>query len=132
MNCLRIHAERHFFMENSMRTEHLLSPVQLGPLLEPSEADLQHGGTPISTCHFRPIFQGKLMVNGGYDREQAEAAIASGNADLVSFGVLFIANPDLPERFRLNAPLNQPDPKTFYGGDEKGYIDYPALQLQPH
>jgi len=101
-------------------------------LLEPSEADRRHGGTPIPTTHFRPIFKGKLMVNGGYDREQAEAAIASGNADLVSFGTLFIANPDLPERFRLNAPLNQPDPSTFYGGDEKGYIDYPTLQLQPH
>jgi len=101
-------------------------------LLEPSEADRWHGGIPIPTSHFRPIFQGKLMVNGGYDGNQADAAIASGNADLVSFGVLFIANPDLPERFRLDAPLNQPDPSTFYGGDAKGYIDYPALQLQPH
>ncbi|HEY9844658.1 MAG TPA: hypothetical protein V6D03_00510, partial [Candidatus Caenarcaniphilales bacterium] len=100
-------------------------------LLEPSEADLRHGGTAIPTSHFRPIFQGRLMTNGGYDRQKAEAAIASGQADLVSFGTLFIANPDLPERFRLNAPLNRPDPASFYGGDEKGYIDYPVLQLQP-
>ena len=100
-------------------------------LLEPSEADLRHGGTAIPTSHFRPIFQGLLMTNGGYDRETAEAAIASGEADLVSFGTLFIANPDLPERFQLNAPLNRPDAASFYGGDEKGYIDYPALQLQP-
>jgi N-ethylmaleimide reductase len=101
-------------------------------LIEPSEGDLRHGGTPISTSYFRPIFQGNLMVNGGYSQEKAEAAIASGNADLVSFGTLFIANPDLPERFKLNAPLNPPDPSTFYGGDEKGYTDYPALQLQAH
>jgi len=100
-------------------------------LLEPSEADLRHGGTAIPTSHFRPIFQGLLMTNGGYDRQKAEAAITSGEADLVSFGTLFIANPDLPERFRLNAPLNQPDAASFYGGGEKGYIDYPALQLQP-
>lgn len=72
------------------------------------------------------------MVNGGYDREQAEAAIARGNADLVSFGVSLIAIPGLPEHFQFNAPLNQKDLSTFYGDDEKGYIDYSALQLQPH
>lgn len=99
-------------------------------LLEASEADIRHGGTAIPTAHFRPIFQGNLIVNGGYDREKGNAIIASGGADLVSFGALFIANPDLPERFRLNAPLNQPDPATFYGGSEKGYIDYPALEVQ--
>jgi N-ethylmaleimide reductase len=67
------------------------------------------------------------MVNWDYDRESGNAAIASGDADLVSYGKLFIANPDLPKRFQLNAPLNEPDPSTFYGGDEKGYIDYPFL-----
>ena len=50
-------------------------------------------------------------------------------ADLVSFGVLFIANPDLPERFRRNAPLNKPDPSSFYGEGSKGYTDYPALAV---
>lgn len=101
-------------------------------LLEASDADLRHGGTAIPTSDLRRTFQGLLMVNSGYDREKAEAAIALGKADLVSFGTLFIANPDLPERFRLNAPLNQPDPATFYGGDEKGYTDYPILkELQP-
>jgi N-ethylmaleimide reductase len=57
------------------------------------------------------------MVNGGYDQQKAEAAIARGDANLVSFGTLFLANPDLPERFRLKALLNQPDPATFYGGN---------------
>ncbi len=99
-------------------------------LLEPSEADERHGGTLIPTSHFRPIFKGLLMVNWDYDRDKANAAIAHGDADLVSFGKLFIANPDLPERFQLNTALNEPDPSTFYGGSEKGYIDYPALELQ--
>jgi N-ethylmaleimide reductase len=67
------------------------------------------------------------MVNTGYTLETGNKAIASGQADLVAYGVLFIANPDLPERFRLGGPLNQPDPSTFYGGGEKGYVDYPAL-----
>jgi N-ethylmaleimide reductase len=57
----------------------------------------------------------------------AAEAISSGRADLVAFGRLFIANPDLVERFRLNAPLNQPDRATFYGGGTEGYTDYPAL-----
>ncbi|XGV96166.1 MAG: alkene reductase [Leptolyngbya sp. BL-A-14] len=99
-------------------------------LLEPSEADERHGGILIPTSYFRPIFKGLLMVNWDYDRDKANAAIASGAADLVSFGKLFIANPDLPERFQANASLNEPDPSTFYGGDEKGYVDYPALELQ--
>jgi N-ethylmaleimide reductase len=94
-------------------------------LIEPNESDIRHGGTPIPTSYFRPIFQGNLMVNGGYDREKGNAVIASGNAELVSFGTLFLANPDLPARFRLSLPLNQPDPTTFYGGGEKGYTDYP-------
>lgn len=75
----------------------------------------------------RQKFGGTLMVNGGYDRELAERAISAGNADLVAFGSLFIANPDLPRRFAEGAPLAQPDPETVYGGEEKGYVDYPAL-----
>ncbi|MDF5712628.1 MAG: alkene reductase [Rhizonema sp. NSF051] len=96
-------------------------------LLEPSEADLRHGGNPIPTNYFRPMYQGTLMVNWDYDQAKANAILAKGDADLVSFGKLFIANPDLPKRFELNAPLNQPDPATFYGGTDKGYIDYPFL-----
>jgi N-ethylmaleimide reductase len=70
--------------------------------------------------------KGAWMVNNGYDKALAEQAVADG-ADLVAFGKLFIANPDLVERLRRNAPLNKPDPTTFYGGDAKGYTDYPAL-----
>ncbi|MBD2107605.1 alkene reductase [Nodosilinea sp. FACHB-13] len=96
-------------------------------LLEPSEADLRYGGTPIPTKEFRPLYDGLLMVNWDYDQAAGNAAIASGDADLVSYGKLFIANPDLPERFAKNAPLNEPNPDTFYGGGGEGYIDYPTL-----
>jgi N-ethylmaleimide reductase len=75
----------------------------------------------------RQRFTGKYMANLGYDREKAEAAIASGHADLVSFGTLFLANPDLVARFRAGAELNTPDQDTFYGGDEHGYTDYPFM-----
>ncbi|PSN17784.1 alkene reductase [filamentous cyanobacterium CCP5] len=106
-----------------------LNPLNLAylHLLEPSEADLRHGGTAIPTQEFRPLYDGNLMVNWDYDQEAGHGAIASGNADLVSYGKLFIANPDLPQRFKLNAELNEPDPSTFYGGGAEGYIDYPAL-----
>ena len=99
-------------------------------LVEAGVGDLRHGGTSVPTSYFRQIYKGNLMVNGNYDREKGDAAISGGNADLVSFGVKFLANPDLPERFRLNAKLNQPDFATFYGGKAKGYTDYPALEIQ--
>ena len=75
----------------------------------------------------RQAWQGVYVTNGGYDKARANAAIASGAADAVAFGVLFLANPDLVTRFRRDAPLNRPDPDTFYGGDARGYTDYPAL-----
>jgi len=76
----------------------------------------------------RSKFDGTLMLNGGYDARSGTGAIEDGMADLISFGVLFLANPDLPERFRTGAPLNHEDPATFYTGEEKGYTDYPALR----
>ena len=79
------------------------------------------------TQKVRGIFKGTYMTNGGYDRNMAEKVLERGDADLVSFGRLFLANPDLPERFSQDAPLNEPDPNTFYGGDEKGYTDYPFV-----
>lgn len=70
--------------------------------------------------------KGAWMVNNGYDKALAEQAVADG-ADLVAFGRPYIANPDLVERLKANAPLNTPDKATFYGGREKGYTDYPTL-----
>jgi N-ethylmaleimide reductase len=75
----------------------------------------------------RQIFRGALILNGGYDARKGNEAIRKGEADLISFGVPFLANPDLPERFKRNAPLNLPDSETYYAGEETGYIDYPML-----
>jgi len=75
------------------------------------------------------LFSGSYMVNGGYDCNSAKLKVGTGDADLVSFGELFIANPDLPARFVKNAPLISADPTTFYGGDAQGYTDYPSLEI---
>lgn len=85
---------------------------------------------PFDYAALRAAFGGTYMANNGYNRDMAMAALASGTADLVSFGVPFLANPDLVERFRTGAPLNKPDHATFYGGDAKGYTDYPFLRAQ--
>jgi N-ethylmaleimide reductase len=73
----------------------------------------------------RDAFDGTFIANGGYTQALAESALATGAADLVAFGVPFISNPDLPERFAVGAPLAPADRATFYGGDERGYVDYP-------
>ncbi len=75
----------------------------------------------------RDSFKGLYIANAGYDLKRSVDAISSGAADLISYAQLFLANPDLPERFAKDVPLNSPDPATFYGGDEKGYTDYPSL-----
>ncbi len=77
----------------------------------------------------RKLFKGSFVVNGGYDEASGNAAIASGEADLVAFGVPFLANPDLPIRFNTKTGLNAPDQATFYAGEDKGYTDYPALNV---
>jgi N-ethylmaleimide reductase len=75
-------------------------------------------------------FGGPYMANGGYDSNRAEAVLAEGRADLVSFATPYIANPDLAERFRRGLPLAESDRATFYGGDDRGYTDYPPAE--PH
>ena len=77
--------------------------------------------------HFRKHFSGTLITAGNYTPESGSVALESGIADLVAFGRLFIANPDLPDRIALNAPLNKPDTNTFYTRGPEGYIDYPTL-----
>jgi N-ethylmaleimide reductase len=73
----------------------------------------------------RSGWKGIYVANGGYDAERGERAISDGSADAVAYGRLFLANPDLPSRLRRRDPLNVPDTGSFYGGDERGYIDYP-------
>lgn len=72
----------------------------------------------------RKIFTGPFILNGGYSKETAENVLAAQQADLISFGVPFIANPDLVARYRTDATLSQAEPSTFYGGTDHGYIDY--------
>ncbi len=75
----------------------------------------------------RPRFNGAYLIGGGLDQKSAEAAVAGGRADATVFGSAFLANPDLPERFRQGAPLNTPDTNTFYSPGARGYTDYPSL-----
>jgi len=79
----------------------------------------------------RKRFGGSLILAQGYDPASAERALQAGSADLIAFGKAYLANPDLPERIRLNSPLNIPDPSTFYAGGARGYIDYPSLADPP-
>lgn len=91
-------------------------------------------GHPLAGTHerispmLRTIYQGSLIINGGFDAQLATAALARGEADLVAFGMLFLANPDLVRRFREDAPLNTPDYATLYTPGPKGYADYPTLE----
>ena len=75
----------------------------------------------------KAAFGGVYIANEQFTKDSAEETLAAGNADAVAFGKLFIANPDLPERFARGAALNPPDPQTFYSGGAHGYTDYPSL-----
>ncbi len=92
------------------------------------------GTPPVQSSVVRKIreeFKGTLILSGGYDAEKAERDLQSGLADLIAFGRPFLANPDLVERFKTNAELNEPDQNTFYTPGEEGYTDYPVLAEQP-
>lgn len=97
---------------------HSMEPLPGHPLA----ADL-----PPVTPLLRARFKGPLIINGGYDAKMGGEAISNGAADVVAFGVPFLANPDLVERFRVGAPLNAPKFETFYNGGAEGYIDYPVM-----
>ena len=75
----------------------------------------------------KAAFGGPYIANERFTKDSANALLAAGKADAVAFGVPYIANPDLPERFKADAPLNEPQPQTFYSHGPEGYIDYPAL-----
>jgi N-ethylmaleimide reductase len=83
---------------------------------------------PFDYQSLRNRFKGAYIANNGYDFALANKVLSANEADLIAFGKLFIANPDLVERFKRGAPLNAPDKATFYGGGAKGYTDYPALE----
>ena len=88
----------------------------------------EHAGADRIGPQLKRRFGGVYVANEGFDRDTGNALIAAGEADAVAYGKLFLANPDLPRRFKLNAPLNTPNGATFYGEGALGYTDYPALE----
>ncbi len=98
---------------------HIVEPIQQGRLFNPS--------APRVTPHIRQNYKGVLIANGGYSKRTAAEAIRQGDADAISFGQSFIANPDLPARFLFDSPLTVPDPHTYYTMGSAGYVDYPSL-----
>jgi N-ethylmaleimide reductase len=101
-----------------------LSPRGLA-YLHVLEGDMMTKSHALDYRALRSQFAGPYIANNGYDLERAQTAIHSGAADLVAFGIPFLANPDLVRRYRESLPLNAADPSTFYGGGEAGYTDYP-------
>lgn len=100
---------------------HMIEPRMITQFVE--------GETKRSLLPMRKAFKGSFIVSGGYTRDGGNEAIACGNADLVAFGRWFLANPDLPRRFEINAELNKYDRSTFYTPDPViGYTDYPFLE----
>jgi len=87
-----------------------------------------NAGPAFKMSKLREQYRGLYMANSGYDKTRANEALQNGRSDFISFGILFLANPDLPTRLAQNTPLNTLDQATFYGGNEKGYTDYPTLK----
>jgi N-ethylmaleimide reductase len=100
-------------------------------MLEPNEQDLKRG---VAIEHvaktFRPMISRPLIANTGFDKAKGMDVLRNGHADAIAYGKLYIANPDLVARFKADAPLNNPDPSTFYGAGPKGYTDYPPISAQ--
>lgn len=90
----------------------------------------EHAGEGRIGPELKKAFGGVYIANEAFTQETAERTLAAGEADAVAFGKLFLANPDLPERFRLHAPLNAPQPETFYAKGPQGYTDYPFLNAE--
>ena len=103
---------------------HVIEPGVNGTLSAAAQAQ----SPPLASGFFRPIFPGAIIAAGGHTAATGDARVQHNEADLIAYGQLFIANPDLPARFRHHAPLAQPQRATFYGGGTAGYTDYPALQ----
>jgi N-ethylmaleimide reductase len=101
---------------------HFIEPRSSGA----GRAEVNHQNVPSAMVLFRPLWRGELITAGGFTGETAEAAVAEGHADAIAFGRIFISNPDLPRRLREGFPLTPYNRATFYGGEEKGYTDYPV------
>ncbi len=102
-----------------------LSYVHIMKVPFPADQYPQYPSDSVET--FGKLSNHPIIANCGYDRESGEAELNKGIAQMISYGTLFLANPDLPKRFELNATLNEADRSTMYGGQDQGYIDYPFL-----
>lgn len=102
---------------------HVIEPGVNGTLSVQASAQ----SPDLASGFFRPVFSGAIIAAGGHTAETGAVRVQHDQADLIAYGQLFIANPDLPARFRVNAPLAWPQRATFYGGGAAGYTDYPAL-----
>jgi N-ethylmaleimide reductase len=96
-------------------------------ILQGTGGDAPEQWLPFDYARLRAIYKGNLILNNGYDFASGQAAVQGGAADAIAYGRALLANPDLVERFRRGAPLNQPDYERLYVGEEKGYTDYPFL-----
>jgi N-ethylmaleimide reductase len=92
-------------------------------------SDIPYAVTEVAK-HFRPLYNGTLMINGGFDQDSGNEVIASGNADLVAFGKPYISNPDMVERFEHGIELAEWDNDTFYTPGKEGYTDYPMANAE--
>jgi N-ethylmaleimide reductase len=101
---------------------HFIEPRSSGA----GRAEVNHQNVPSAMVLFRPVWKGVLISAGGFTGESAEAAITAGHADAIAFGRIFISNPDLPRRLQHGYKLTPYNRATFYGGEEKGYTDYPV------
>jgi N-ethylmaleimide reductase len=101
---------------------HFIEPRSSGA----GRAEVNHQNVPSAMVLFRPLWRGVLISAGGFTGEAADDAIEKGHADAIAFGRIFISNPDLPRRLRHGFPLTPYDRATFYGGEDKGYTDYPV------
>lgn len=101
---------------------HIVEPRIVG-----AEAPVE-GQPPVAAAQLRKIFKGTILAAGGFEPEGAADIVENGDADLVAFGRHFAANPDLPKRIELGLPLNPYDRNTFWGGDHRGYSDYPFYE----
>jgi N-ethylmaleimide reductase len=96
-------------------------------IIDALQGDIRHGANVMDLSKLRAAYTGTLIVCGGYDKTRADDVLSNNLADAVAFGTDFISNPDLPQRLRSGAALNEADPNTFYTQDAKGYTDYPTL-----
>ncbi len=103
---------------------HLIEPRASGA----GQREVDNQGVPSAAVLFRPMWRNTLIAAGNFKRDGANDMIANGDTDAVAFGRLFISNPDLPTRLRVDAPLTPYNRATFYGGGEEGYLDYPTLE----